>query len=141
VSVKLHHVNLVVQDMEAMTGFYQRLGLRLVEQSPEWAAHHQSTDGEATDLHLDSEQFTRVWNRGWAGGTGAVLVFGVEFRSDVVDMYRELTDAGYLGAQAPYDAFWGARFAVVVDPDGNSVGLMSESDPDRRSAPPPPPFH
>jgi len=38
--------------------------------------------------------------------------------------------------QAPYDAFWGARYAIVEDPDGNAVGLMSPIDPDRRTAPP-----
>jgi uncharacterized glyoxalase superfamily protein PhnB len=35
--------------------------------------------------------------------------------------------------QPPYDAFWGARYAVVSDPDGNAVGIMSPIDPDRRS--------
>jgi uncharacterized glyoxalase superfamily protein PhnB len=32
--------------------------------------------------------------------------------------------------------FWGARYAIVEDPDGNHVGVMSPSDPDRRRAPP-----
>ena len=44
-------------------------------------------------------------------------------------MYADLTGAGYRGQQPPYDAFWGARYAVVEDPDGNAVGLMSPSDP------------
>lgn len=34
------------------------------------------------------------------------------------------------------DAFWGARFAVVADPDGNEVGLMSPIDEERRRWPP-----
>jgi hypothetical protein len=38
--------------------------------------------------------------------------------------------------QVPYDAFWGARYAIVADPDGNEVGLMSPRDDDRRSFPP-----
>ena len=38
--------------------------------------------------------------------------------------------------QAPYDAFWGGRFAIVEDPDGNPVGLMSPNDPAMRTAPP-----
>ena len=40
--------------------------------------------------------------------------------------------------QPPFDAFWGARYAIVEDPDGNSVGLMSPVDPTRRSPMPPP---
>lgn len=27
------------------------------------------------------------------------------------------------------DAFWGARYAIVQEPDGNDVGLMSPHDP------------
>ena len=34
--------------------------------------------------------------------------------------------------QEPYDAFWGARYAVVSDPDGNGVGIMSPIDPAQR---------
>jgi uncharacterized glyoxalase superfamily protein PhnB len=34
-----------------------------------------------------------------------------------------MTAAGYVGHLAPIDAFWGARFAIVDDPDGNVVGL------------------
>ena len=52
--------------------------------------------------------------------------------------YADLTGAGYAGQQPPYDAFWGARYAVVEDPDGNPVGLMSPLDPAYRSAPPEP---
>ena len=34
--------------------------------------------------------------------------------------YGDLTEAGYAGQQPPFDAFWGARYAVVTDPDGNA---------------------
>lgn len=50
--------------------------------------------------------------------------------------YAELTAAGYAGLQPPCDTFWGARYAIVEDPDGNHVGLMSPLDPARRSRPP-----
>ena len=49
-----------------------------------------------------------------------------------------MTGAGYEGAQPPYDAFWGARYAVLVDPDGNHVGLMSPSEDARKYWPPKP---
>jgi hypothetical protein len=38
--------------------------------------------------------------------------------------------------QAPYDAFWGARYAVVEGPGPIMVDLMSGTDPAHRSAPP-----
>ena len=48
---------------------------------------------------------------------------------------RELVDAGYTGRQPPYDAFFGARYTIVADADGNDVGLMSPIDPDRKYVP------
>ena len=37
---------------------------------------------------------------------------------------RRLTEAGFTGKTAPYDAFWGQRYADVVDPDGNVVAPL-----------------
>ena len=51
-------------------------------------------------------------------------------------MYGDLVAAGYRGRQPPYDAFWGARYAIVDDPDGNGVGLMSPIEADRKFWPP-----
>ena len=56
-------------------------------------------------------------------------------RQEVDARYAELTAAGYAGRQPPTDAFWGARFAIVRDPDGNDVGLISPVDPAKRFTP------
>ena len=62
-----------------------------------------------------------------------VLGFNVDNRERVDQIYNDLTGAGYHGQQEPFDAFWGARYAVVEDPDGNAVGIMSPVDPDMRA--------
>jgi uncharacterized glyoxalase superfamily protein PhnB len=43
----------------------------------------------------------------------------------VDSLYAELTGAGYEGHLAPWDAFWGQRYAVLRDPDGNDVALFA----------------
>lgn len=68
-----------------------------------------------------------------------MLGFEVPDRADVDRLYDELVAAGATAQQAPYDAFWGARFAVLADPEGNAIGLTSPSDPAYRGTPPPPP--
>jgi len=136
----LDQINIVVRDMDAMAEFYGRLGVDIQTGPAEWAPHHrnsQSDDGIGIDL--DSQQFAAVWNQGWPGGPGIVLGFRVPDRGSVDRLFDELTAAGYAGQQPPYDAFWGPRYAVVSDPDGNAVGLMSPPDDDRRSEGPPPP--
>ena len=54
-------------------------------------------------------------------------------RQAVDDRYAELISAGYRGRQPPFDAFWGSRYAIVADPDGNDVGLMSPVEVCRRT--------
>ena len=64
-----------------------------------------------------------------------IIGFSLSSREAVDDRYA-LVAAGYTGRQPPYDTFWGARYAVIEDPDGNRVGLMRTRDPARTSAPP-----
>jgi uncharacterized glyoxalase superfamily protein PhnB len=133
-------INIVVRDMPAMLEFYEVLGLDIAASPPDWEAHHRTaTTGDGLDLDFDSEEFAHHWNEGWpAGASGPVLGFRVAERSTVDELFQKLMAAGYETQQPPYDAFWGARYAIVVDPDGNSVGIMSASDPARRSRPTPP---
>jgi catechol 2,3-dioxygenase-like lactoylglutathione lyase family enzyme len=137
----LDQINLVVRDMQAMTAFYRRLGIEIDDPPAPWDRHHRTAaTPEGLDLDLDSQEFAAVWNRGWpATDAGVVIGFRLNDREAVDQTYQDLTSAGYAGQQSPYDAFWGARYAIVEDPDGNSVGLMSPMDPAHRKPPPPPP--
>ena len=132
----LDQINLVVNDMDAMIEFYRRLGLNIDDGGADWNPHHRTASDAGLDLDFDSQAFAAVWNKGHAGRAGAVIGFRVPSREAVDTLFSELTGAGYHGQQPPYDAFWGARYAIVEDPDGNSVGLMSPADPEMRTRPP-----
>jgi catechol 2,3-dioxygenase-like lactoylglutathione lyase family enzyme len=132
-------LNLVVADMVASVAFYRRLGLRIDTSNPWSALHVQAEMPNGMDFALDSVEFAKRWDAGWrgqAGGGRNVIGFSLPSRAAVDERYAELTAAGYTGQQPPYDAFWGARYAIVEDPDGNPVGLMSPIDPARQTAPP-----
>jgi catechol 2,3-dioxygenase-like lactoylglutathione lyase family enzyme len=138
-----NQINLVVRDMAAMVEFYQRLGIEVADTVAPWDRHHRtfadSAVVEGFDVDLDSQPFASQWDQGWPQGkAGTVLGFRLPSSDDVDKTYRELIDAGYLGQQPPWDAFFGARYAVVADPDGNSVGLMGPVDPSRGWMPSPP---
>lgn len=96
--------------------------------------------GQGASLEIDSCDFARVWNSGWAGAgalAGRVVVgLRVEGREAVDRLFASVTGMGHRGLQPPMDAFWGARYAIVEDPNGVAVGLMSPADERHRSHPP-----
>jgi catechol 2,3-dioxygenase-like lactoylglutathione lyase family enzyme len=140
----LDQLNLVVRDMQATLAFYRRLGLdipdRAVWRTASGPHHVEVVMPNGVHLEFDSIELAQRYNSGWRapadGGSRSVIGFSVPSRDAVDTRYAELTAAGYSGRQPPYDTFWGARYAIIEDPDGNHVGIMSPSDPARRSAPP-----
>jgi catechol 2,3-dioxygenase-like lactoylglutathione lyase family enzyme len=130
--------------MDATLAFYRRLGLEIPESSVWRTAsgpHHVDLKlPGGLGLDFDSSPLAARYNAGWreteAGAGRCVIGFSVATREEVDERYAALTAAGYTGLQPPYDAFWGARYAIVRDPDGNPVGLMSPADPARRGPPP-----
>jgi catechol 2,3-dioxygenase-like lactoylglutathione lyase family enzyme len=134
-SPTLDQINLIVSDMEATVTFYRRLGLEIPDTDAAFQGHHRSARlPGGIDLDFDSAEFARHWDVGRRSGR-AVLGFRVSSRERVDAIYSQLTAFGHVGEQPPYDAFWGSRYAIVQDPDGNPVGVMSPADPDRRSRP------
>jgi catechol 2,3-dioxygenase-like lactoylglutathione lyase family enzyme len=142
-----NQLNIVSGDTAASVAFYRRLGVALPEQNvwrTDTGIHHANAvsadPSGALHLDLDSVAFARLWNDGWRNRPdlkGRVVVgFGVGARENVNRLHGDMTAAGYWSLQAPYDAFWGARYAVIEDPDGIAVGLMSDISADRKSLPP-----
>src|ERR1700741_4262077 len=98
-----------------------------------------STGGPAGPTSRWTASPARLWNPAWSGrgdlNGRVVLGFHVASRGAVDGTYADLTGAGYKGLEAPHDAFWGARYAIVEDPDGIAVGLMSPKSAEFRSPP------
>ena len=136
---RFNQVNLVVRDMGASLAFYRRLGLDIPApwESGGHGHHAKAETGGEVDLEFDSHQLAHAYNQGFAAERGRVVIgVGLESREAVDALWHSLLAEGAQGLQPPFDAFWGARYAIVEDPDGNPVGLMSPVDPARRSAPP-----
>jgi catechol 2,3-dioxygenase-like lactoylglutathione lyase family enzyme len=121
-------LELVVSDMAATLAFYRRLGLEV----PAEADHQPHVDVELGDgmrLAWDTEETIRSFDPGWSppsgGGHRVALAFACDSPADVDAAWADLTGAGYEGHLAPWDAFWGMRYAVVHDPDGTPVDLFA----------------
>ena len=138
----LDQLNIVAGDLYATTAFYRRLGVPMGEpaRTGEGAPFHVNSRREqGASLEADSAPFARYWNRGWADKVdleGRVLIgLRVSSRAEVDRLYAQVTAAGHRGLHPPTDGFWGARYAIVEDPNGIAVGLMSKADDAHRSPP------
>jgi catechol 2,3-dioxygenase-like lactoylglutathione lyase family enzyme len=120
----LSQVNLVVSDLERSRSFYGRFGWTFRTMGDQ-ALLAEVPGGLLVALHLPG--FTRTWNESYDGGTGgtAVLDVSVPDRESVDRLHAAFMDEGRRSHQPPIDAFFGARYAIVEDPDGNLVGLKS----------------
>jgi uncharacterized glyoxalase superfamily protein PhnB len=136
-------INLFVRDMAASIEFYRLLELE-VPDSYEWPAgsgaeHIDDIHGEkGCYMALDNYRMARIWNpRFEPDRIRGNIVIGmlVETRDDVDRLYDTVKAAGHPVGQQPYDAFFGSRYAVVIDPDGNQVGLKSPIEYDRKYEP------
>lgn len=137
-------VDIVTRDFEATMVFYQTLGVEIEAvgggEDEIWHADVHFPSGAA--FHIDNVALAQVYNAAWRqpeGSSSVVVGFSVDSREAVDHLYRKLTDAGFDGRQVPFDAFWGARYAVVADPNGIDVGIMSPLDDSKRSRPSPSP--
>jgi uncharacterized glyoxalase superfamily protein PhnB len=133
--VVVTQINVVVRDMTAAVSFYRRLGWTIETPMPE---HSRTVLPNGLRIEFDTREFAGVWDSGYSGRTGGSTVLGVETttRDEVDELYGDLLAHGGRGRQSPYDAFWGSRFAIVEDPDGNPVGLLSPVTDAHRFWPP-----
>jgi catechol 2,3-dioxygenase-like lactoylglutathione lyase family enzyme len=121
-------IELVVSDMAATLAFYRRIGLDVPSEADD-QPHVEVDLAGGLRLVWDTEETIRSFDPDWSppagGGHRVALAFACDSPQEVDAAWIELTSAGHEGHLEPWDAFWGMRYAVVHDPDGNPVDLFA----------------
>ncbi|MGW7028069.1 VOC family protein [Streptomyces xanthophaeus] len=128
---RLDVIDLVVSDMAASLAFYRRLGLD-VPAGADDQPHVEAVLPGGLRVAWDTEETIRSFDPSFTPPTGdgrLGLAFLCDSPAEVDALYAELTGAGYPGHLKPWDAFWGQRYAVILDPDGCEVSLFAPADP------------
>ncbi|MBW7876140.1 MAG: VOC family protein [Candidatus Cloacimonetes bacterium] len=122
--MKLDAIGIVAQDIKESVRFYRLLGLNFPESNED---HIEAVTASGIRVMLDSAQLMEQIHPGWQKpvGQGMVLAFDCGSAEGVDQTFLQITKAGFKGKKEPWDAFWGQRYASVVDPDGNSVDLFA----------------
>ncbi len=126
---RLDVIGIVVEDMARSLAFYRRLGLDIPPDADRQPHVDVMLPG-GLRLAWDTVETIRSYDPDWtppSGGHRVALSFRVDAPADVDRAYAEVIQAGYRSHKAPWDAFWGQRYAVVLDPDGNVVDLFADA--------------
>jgi catechol 2,3-dioxygenase-like lactoylglutathione lyase family enzyme len=126
-SPKFDLLGIVVQDMAASLKFYRQLGLAIPAEADS-EGHVEVTLPGGLRLAWDSAEVIRSFEPHWTPGTGGHrmgLAFLCDNAAEVDATYKQLTGLGYRSHKEPWDAFWGQRYAQVLDPDSNPVDLFA----------------
>jgi len=128
-----HTIDIVVADMAAALRFYRTLGLAAPDGAEGEDQVQIATPGGAT-VGLLTEAMMRQAYPHWTTPVGQRVTFACRCDSpDELDAtYAKVVAAGYEGRAAPWDAFWGQRYAMLADPDGNRVDLFAAIAEDGR---------
>ncbi len=123
----LYMVVVVVKDVSRAVEFYRRLGVDI----PEGSVNERAVEVKMGELSflLTSKNASATWDPDRAepsGGSRIVLEFYLKTREAVDAKYAEMISYDYESYRAPFQTSFGPYFALIKDPDGNTVLLSAD---------------
>ena len=115
---------IVVSDLAASLSFYRLLGIDLPESGE---GHVEAELPGGIRMMFDTIDVIESFSE-WtppSGSRGIGLAFLCAGPADVDAIHARIVAAGHRSKLDPFDAFWGQRYATVLDPDGNPVDLFA----------------
>lgn len=119
-------IGIVVHNMAATLQFYRLLGLDIPE-GVDTEPHVEVTTPNGYRIAWDTVELIKSIYPDWVEPVGhrMSIAFKCDTPSEVDAVYQRIIAHGYQARKEPWDAFWGQRYAVVVDPNGNLVDLFA----------------
>lgn len=129
--MKLDAIGIISSNLKKSVQFYNLLGLQFnaCPNDEEINDHIEAKSESGLRIMLDSEELMKKLKPNWIKPQGQriVLAFDCQSPKRVDEIYESILKAGFLGETEPWDAFWGQRYATVLDPDGNAIDLFAQS--------------
>lgn len=120
--LELYMVGVMVEDMARAVEFYRRLGVDIPEGSENQG--HVEVKMSGITFFLTTHQINARWDpakKPASGGYRIILEFYLETREALDAKYAEMMSYGYESHVAPYVTPFNMYFAMINDPDGNTI--------------------
>jgi len=119
-------IGIVVADMADALQFYRLLDLEIPE-GVETEPYVEVITSNGYRISWNSLDMVKGMDPDYVPPVGyrMELAFKCGNPAEVDAKFNTLTAAGYHGHREPWNAFWGQRYAIVDDPDGNHVSLFA----------------
>jgi catechol 2,3-dioxygenase-like lactoylglutathione lyase family enzyme len=124
--LELYMVGVIVEDMPRAIEFYRRLGVECAEGS-ESKQHVEVKMGGLT-FFLNTKEHNRRWDLAKteaSGGYRIILEFYLKTADALQAKYNEMIGYGYVSHVAPFKPNADLHFAMIDDPDGNTILLSA----------------
>lgn len=125
--LEIYMVGVIVEDMPRAVEFYRRLGVDVPE-GAETKGHVEVKMGQMT-FFLTTQRVAGRWDTARtndaSGDYRMILEFYLKEKAVVDAKYNEMLGYGYKGRVAPYDTPFNTYFALLDDPDGNTILLSA----------------
>ncbi|MGV3616229.1 MAG: VOC family protein [Fimbriimonas sp.] len=121
---QFNFIGIVAHDIPESLRFYALLGVPVPESGED---HVQCKLPNGMSLAWDTLELIQKIDEHWEEPKGHRIGIGFECGSpaEVDATFARIVEAGFKGRKAPWDAFWGQRYAQIEDPDGNVVDLFA----------------
>jgi catechol 2,3-dioxygenase-like lactoylglutathione lyase family enzyme len=121
----LDAIGIISSDVAKSLEFYKLLGVEFRKGGD--GDHYETTLPNGMRILLDSVAVIQSFEPGYQHPQrgGVVMCFKQSSPKAVDTMYVSITEAGFRGKKAPWNAFWGQRYACVLDPDNNQIDLFA----------------
>jgi uncharacterized glyoxalase superfamily protein PhnB len=120
-------IGIVVRDIAAALKFYRLLGLDIPDAADK-EQHVEFVTAGGFRIAWDALEMIKGIDADWVEkpiGQRMTLAFKCDNPAEVNALHDKVIKQGYHSHKAPWDAFWGQRYAIVTDPDGNHVDLFA----------------
>lgn len=125
--MKIDAVGVTSRNLEKTVTFYTLLGFRF----PAFNHNDQHVEAipeqGAVRLMIDSHKLANeLLGEDPQPSNHSPFALLYDSAQEVDETVKRVSEAGFTIFKEPWDAFWGQRYAVVVDPDGYHVDLFAQ---------------